>query len=202
MKEVYDLVFGIQVFFSNAEEPYFITSQASFTRDTKSGVDTINGDNYGASSLEIEGTKLLSQQKALINQLSVIILNIATIAIALLIIIMILTITLINDLYVNQYRKFMIVMKSLGYSNWKIIKYTFATVTILSLLLYILSVATNFTIIAISFNIISHKLGSIPFGLTWWTLIVAILLVFGAFFSSIAITTKKIRRESPSVLMK
>ncbi|WP_100916436.1 ABC transporter permease [Spiroplasma floricola] len=187
---------------SNSEEPHFITTQASFSRSQKYGSDTLNGANYGASTLEIQSTKLLSQQKALINQLSVIILSMTTVAITLLIIIMILTVTLINDLYVNQYKKFMIVMKSLGYSNWKIINYTFGTVTILSFIFYILGVFTNFAVIAIGFNIISRQLGSIPFGLTWWTPIVAILLVFGAFFISIAITTRKIRSESPSVLMK
>ncbi|ALD66242.1 ABC transporter permease [Spiroplasma cantharicola] len=187
---------------SNAQEPYFITSQASFSRDYKSGQDTMNGNNYGSSTLEMKSTILLGQQKALITKLSSIILTVATVAICLLIIIMVLTITLINDLYVNQYKKFMIVMKSLGYSNWKIIKYTFGSVTILSALFYALGVFTNFTVIAILFNIISKKLGSIPFGLTWWTPILAIILVFGSFFLSITITTKNIRKKSPSILMK
>ncbi len=187
---------------SNAEEPYFITTQASFSRDYKAGQDTMNGNNYGSSTLEMKSTVLLGQQKALINQLSSIILSVATVAICLLIIIMVLTITLINDLYVNQYKKFMIVMKSLGYSNWKIIKYTFGSVTILSALFYALGVFANFTIISILFNVISKQLGSIPFGLTWWSPLLAIILVFGSFFVSIVITTKNIRKKSPSVLMK
>ncbi|WP_339029383.1 ABC transporter permease [Spiroplasma endosymbiont of Cantharis nigra] len=186
---------------SNAEEPYFITSQASFSRDYKAGQDTMNGNNYGSTTLEMNSTVLLGQQKALIKQLSSIVLSVATVAICLLIIIIILTITLINDLYVNQYKKFMIVMKSLGYSNWKIIKYTFGSVTILSALFYALGVFTNFTIITILFNVISKQLGSIPFGLTWWSPILAIILVFGSFFISITITTKNIRKKSPSVLM-
>ncbi|QHX36569.1 hypothetical protein SBIUS_v1c03160 [Spiroplasma sp. BIUS-1] len=187
--------------YSNAVEPYFITSQASFSRSTKAGQDTLNGSNYGSSSLELRSTKLLSQQKTLIFQLSSIILTLASIAISLMIIIMILTITLINDLYVNQYKKFMVVMKSIGYSNKSIVRYTFSTVTVLSGLFYILGVATNFAVILIVFNIVSKNIGSIPFGFTWWSPILAILLVFGAFFASIAITTRKIRKESPSTLM-
>ncbi|AGR42027.1 ABC transporter permease [Spiroplasma diminutum] len=186
---------------SNSKEPYFITSQASFSRDIKTGQDILNGSNYGSSVLELNSTHLLGQQKTLIFQLSAIILSSASIAISLMILIIILTVTLINDLYVNQYKKFMIVMKSLGYSNWNITRYTFGTVTILSLIFYILGVITNFIVIGLIFNLVSKKLGSIPFGLTWWSPILAIILVFGSFIISIMITTRKIRKESPSTLM-
>ncbi|WP_158637887.1 ABC transporter permease [Spiroplasma monobiae] len=188
--------------YSNAEEPYFITTQASFSRDKISGTDTINGSNYGASALQLESTKLLSQQKTLIFQLSAIVLILSSIAISLLIIVMILTITLINDLYVNQYRRFMVVMKSIGYSNWNIIKYTFGTMTVLSTIFYGLGVMLNFFVILILFNIISKNLGSIPFGFAWWTPILAIILVMGSFVISIAITTREVRKVAPSLLMR
>ncbi|WP_338985518.1 ABC transporter permease [Spiroplasma endosymbiont of Diplazon laetatorius] len=187
---------------SNSSEPLFITTQASFSRIMKSGFEAVNTPMYGDSGLEISSTKLLGQQKAMINQMSAIVLSIATIAISLLVIIIILTITLINDLYVNQYRKFMVVMKSLGYSNRNIILYTFGVVTLLSTISYIVGVVLNFTVIYILFSIISKNYGSMPFGFTWWTPIIAIILVFGSFFASIAITTRKIRKESPSILMR
>ncbi|AGR42025.1 ABC transporter permease [Spiroplasma diminutum] len=187
--------------YSNSQEPYFITTQGSFSRDVKLGQDILNGSNYGSTSLELNSTNLLGQQKTLVFQLSAMILSLATAAITLMTIIIILTITLINDLYVNQYKKFMIVMKSLGYSNWKIIKYTFGTMSIVSIMFYILGVVINFIVLGLIFSAISKRLGSIPFGLTWWTPILAIILVFGSFIISIAITTRKIRKEPAYSLM-
>ncbi|AGR41018.1 ABC transporter permease [Spiroplasma taiwanense] len=187
--------------YSNAEEPYFITIQASFARNPKIGEDTLNGNTPYKSSIEIESTTFLSQEEALINQISAIVLSIGILFISLLIVIMILTVTLINDLFVNQYKRFMIVMKSLGYSNFEIIYYTFGFVTGFSILTYISGVSLSYVAIYAIVKIINSIIGIIPFGMTWWAPFVATILVFGMYIISITITTRRIRTESPSTLM-
>lgn len=187
--------------YSNAKEPYFLTTQASFSRNPKIGEDTINGDSTYKLWVETTDTEFLSQQQALIDQISKLIISIGTLFISMIIIISSLATTLIADLYVNQYKKFMIIMKSLGYSNWKIIKYSFGFVSLFSMITYVTGVLTSYLVIFGITTYINNNFIAIPFGYTWWAPFVSTILVVGMFILSTIITTRKIRKEPPSSLM-
>ncbi|AGR42486.1 ABC transporter permease [Spiroplasma diminutum] len=187
---------------SQSKEPYFLTSQASFSKNIKTGEFTLGGESKYNDTVEMESVEFLTEQKALINQIANLILTIAISFIVVIIITATLSMIIITDLYVNQYRKFMIVMKSLGYSNWKVIKYSFGTVTLLALIALLLGIAGSIVMVTMTGNYVKHNVGSIPLGLSWWALLISTLLLVASFIGSILITTYKIRKESPVSLMK
>ncbi|AHI52732.1 ABC transporter permease [Spiroplasma culicicola] len=188
--------------FSNAQEPYFVTTQASFARSPKIGEDTMASENANFYALiEIKNMKFMSEQQNLINELTKLILTIGIFFICFIIFVSSLSIVLISDIYVQQYKKFMITMKSLGYSNWKIIKYSFGFVSVFSLIAFILgTILSQFAILAIA-SYINTNFMSIPFGITWWLPLISSILIVSSYVCSIVITTSKIRKESPSTLV-
>lgn len=82
----------------------------------------------------IDSSQLLSESKALIRQVSMLAIAIGAMLIVALMITASLLIMLTGDIYIAQFMRFMILLRALGYSNAKIIGYTFAPVTILSVI--------------------------------------------------------------------
>ncbi|WP_339020755.1 ABC transporter permease [Spiroplasma endosymbiont of Atherix ibis] len=187
---------------SQSKEPYFLTSQASFSKSIRTGEYTLNGGSQYYDGLEMKNVEFLTEQKALINQIAGLILTIGISFIIVIIITATLSMIIITDLYVNQYKKFMLVMKSLGYSNWKVIKYSFGNLTILATIAMILGICGSATIVLFAGLYIRKNVGSIPLGLSWWALLLSAIFLVTSFVTSILITTWKIRRESPVSLMK
>ncbi|QHX37016.1 ABC transporter permease [Spiroplasma sp. BIUS-1] len=187
---------------SQSKEPYFLTSQASFSKSVRTGEYTLSGESQYYDGLEMDSVEFLTEQKALINQIANLVLTIAVSFIVVIVITATLSMIIITDLYVNQYRKFMIVMKSLGYSNWKVIKYSFGAVTILAGIATIVGMCGSAAVVLIAGLYIKKNVGSIPIGLSWWLLLISAILIITSYLTSIAITTYKIRKESPVSLMK
>ncbi|WP_338984923.1 ABC transporter permease [Spiroplasma endosymbiont of Diplazon laetatorius] len=187
---------------SQSKEPYFLTSQASFSKSVRTGEYTLSGGSQYYDTLEMKNVEFLSEQKALINQVAGLVLTIAISFIVVIVITATLSMIIITDLYVNQYRKFMIVMKSLGYSNWKVIKYSFGTLTILAGIAMLLGISGSAVLVTLTGSFIKQNVGSIPLGLSWWALLASTIIMVTSFITSISITTWKIRKESPVSLMK
>ncbi|AGR41290.1 ABC transporter permease [Spiroplasma taiwanense] len=114
---------------------------------------------------------------------------------------MILTIILISDLYVSQYRTFMIVMKNFGYSNKEIFLCIFGLLILTSFFSFLIGASFSYLAIYTSVKIIINFIGIISFGITWWAPLTAGILIFLLYFISLLITTWKIRNNSPSVLI-
>ncbi|AUB32098.1 ABC transporter permease [Spiroplasma floricola] len=187
---------------SQSKEPYFLTSQASFSKTIRVGEYTLNGGSQYYDGLEMKSVEFLTEQKALINQIAGLILTIGISFIVVIIITATLSMIIITDLYVNQYKKFMLVMKSLGYSNWKVIKYSFGTLSILAAIAMVLGICGSAAIVLSAGFYIRKNVGSIPLGLSWWALLISSILLITSYVTSILITTWKIRKESPVSLMK
>ncbi|QBQ07870.1 ABC transporter permease [Spiroplasma gladiatoris] len=187
--------------FSNAIEPYFISTQASFAMDPNIGDYSVNGPNNFLATVELKDYKFLGDQKNLINQISNLVITIGTFFIVFMIIVSTLSIILISDIYVNQYKRFMVVMKALGYSNREVITYTFKFVTIWSLILFALATALSYLTVYLAMHFISLYVISIPMGFVWWTPLVSSLLVVVCYVVAISITTRKIRTQSPTLLI-
>ncbi|QGS52079.1 ABC transporter permease [Spiroplasma tabanidicola] len=185
----------------NSKEPYFMSTQASFSMNPKMGDYSVNAPNNFLATTEIKDTKFISEEKNLVNQISSLIITIGAFFIAFTIIISTLSIILISDLYVNQYKKFMVVMKSMGYSNREIITYTFKFVTIFSVILFVLATALSYLCVYYVLQYVSTYLVSIPVGFMWWTPIVSSVLIVSSYVGAIVLTTKKIRTESPTILI-
>ncbi|WP_166508103.1 ABC transporter permease [Spiroplasma chinense] len=186
--------------YSTASEPYYITTQISTTKNPRIGEDKLNGSSAFTSLVEMKDQVFLSEQRNLINQIENLVMTIGVFFIAFVIIVSTLSIILITDLYVNQYKKFMLVLKSLGYSNLEIIKYTFGFTSVFSTMTFLIGSALSYLTIFGLVSIINKKVMSIPYGITWWSPFMAAMIIISCFVVAIVITTRKIRKESPTVI--
>ncbi|AUF83622.1 ABC transporter permease [Mesoplasma syrphidae] len=190
--------------YSNVEEPLGLTSGISYLSAGNTGQYALGlGGNLANNFVEsmIESQKLLSTSKDLINQISVLAASIGMLLIIAVIITAALLIMLVGDIYISQYQKFMILMRALGYSNWKVQKYAFGTVTIFGLLVWILATAVTWGLIALGILGI-YALGlAVPFGVSWWPPVISFVIIMSSFIGSLVVSSGKIRRGNPSELM-
>ncbi|SYV95878.1 Uncharacterised protein, partial [Mycoplasma putrefaciens] len=84
----------------------------------------------------VQTQTLLSTSKELIDQITFIAISIGMLIIITVIVTSALLIMLIGDIYVSQYQQFMVLMKALGYENYKINIYAFGTVTVFSAIIW------------------------------------------------------------------
>ncbi|WP_027063187.1 ABC transporter permease [Mesoplasma seiffertii] len=190
--------------YSNIEEPLGLTSGISYLSAGNTGQYALGlGGNLANNYVEsmIDSQKLLSTSKDLINQISVLAASIGMLLIVAVIITAALLIMLVGDIYISQYQKFMILMRALGYSNWKVQKYAFGTVTIFGLLVWVLATAVTWGLISLGILGI-YALGfAIPFGISWWPPVISFVIIMSSFIGSLIVSSGKIRRGNPSELM-
>ncbi|WP_026389756.1 FtsX-like permease family protein [[Acholeplasma] multilocale] len=189
--------------FSNIEEPLGLTSGVSYTTPNNIGQNAIgleSGDIGGVVN-GIKSQTLLSTSKALINQISVLAISIGMMLIIAVIITAALLIMLVGDIYIMQYQRFMILMKVLGYSNWKIQKYSFGTVTMFSLFMWLLATVLAWGLMAIAITVIANMGFAIPYGISWWPPIASFAIISISFLGSLLVSSKKVRNGNPASLM-
>ncbi|ATG97346.1 ABC transporter permease [Mesoplasma lactucae] len=187
---------------SNYEEAVNFTSQVSFTRTDRWGQFSINlgGSTSGDSSI-INGSQLLSESKALIRQVSMLAIAIGMMLIIALIITASLLIMLTGDIYISQYKRFMVLLRALGYSNKQIIGYTFGTVTILSILAWLGGTIVAWVLIFVGVRMIGNAGFALPVGITWWPIVVSFLIMALSYVGSLTVSSHKARTENPSVIL-
>ncbi|QIN42451.1 ABC transporter permease [Mycoplasma capricolum subsp. capripneumoniae] len=194
--------------YSNIEEALDLTSGISFIPDTAyNGFYILNG--HGASSASgdddmissIKNQNLLATSKTLINQITFIAISIGMLLIITVIITSALLVMLISDIYVTQYQQFMILMKALGYSNYKISKYAFGTAVVFSLFAWAASTALTWILITLIIKIITALGFAIPYGFLFWTLIVSFIIITISFIGSLIVSSNKIRTKKPASLL-
>ncbi|PTD31331.1 ABC transporter permease [Mycoplasma leachii] len=194
--------------YSNIEEALDLTSGISFIPDTAyNGFYILNG--HGASSASgdddmissIKNQNLLATSKTLINQITFIAISIGMLLIITVIITSALLVMLISDIYVTQYQQFMVLMKALGYSNYKISKYAFGTAVVFSLIVWASSTALTWILITLIIKIITALGFAIPYGFSFWTLIVSFIIITIAFIGSLIVSSNKIRTKKPASLL-
>lgn len=194
--------------YSNIEEALDLTSGISFIPDTAyNGFYILNG--HGASSASgdddmisnIKNQNLLATSKTLINQITFIAISIGMLLIITVIITSALLVMLISDIYVTQYQQFMILMKALGYSNYKISKYAFGTAIVFSLIMWAISTLATWILITLIIQIITSLGFAIPYGFAFWTLIVSFIIIGISFIGSLIVSSNKIRTQKPASLL-
>ncbi|WP_338983197.1 ABC transporter permease [Spiroplasma endosymbiont of Othius punctulatus] len=186
---------------SNIEEPQTITTQVSFGEYTKYGSKTIGGAEMSGSNLDGLDMVLLSEMRALMSTTSIVIASITAIMIAAVIIVSTLSTILVSDLFVQQYKRFMVVMKSMGYTNWQIISYTMGPTFIASFIMFCIAGFLGNFALYITVYLISTFGFAIPYAIIWWSPVAAFILVIGALIFSFWISTIEIRKTSPSKAM-
>ncbi|ASZ09018.1 ABC transporter permease [Mesoplasma chauliocola] len=192
--------------YSNVEEAIDLTTGIWQTISENNGLLMLGQSplgNISHSSVKtgILNSKLLLTEKELINQVTELAIAIGSFFIIIVILTTSLLIMLIGDIYIASFQRFMILMKSFGYSNWKVQKYAFGVVTIASISAWIIATFLS-AIAAYSISIILTEIGlAVPIALTWWPFVLSAFIVGLAYFGSLIIVTKKVRKGKPSELL-
>ncbi|AGJ90839.1 FtsX-like permease family protein [Mycoplasma putrefaciens] len=193
--------------FSNVVEPLELTSGISFVP-----MNSYNGFYLigpGSSTTQwndtvnsmVQTQTLLSTSKELIDQITFIAISIGMLIIITVIVTSALLIMLIGDIYVSQYQQFMVLMKALGYENYKINIYAFGTVTVFSAIIWAAATVFSWSLIVIIINIIGRMGFAIPYGFASWTLFTSLAIIAVSYFGSLLVSTNKIRTANPASLL-
>ncbi|WP_338983195.1 ABC transporter permease [Spiroplasma endosymbiont of Othius punctulatus] len=184
---------------SNVEEPQTITTQVSFGEEVKYGAKT-PGANEVWSAMPLDGLDMtpISQIQTLLNTTSIVIASITTILIASVIVVSTLSTILVSDLFVQQYKRFMVIMKSMGYTNFQVTLYTIGPTFVWSVILFCISTVIGNLLLWWAIYLISVYGFAIPYVVIWWSPIAAFILIVGSLILSFWISTIEIRRMSPS----
>ncbi|AXK51152.1 ABC transporter permease [Spiroplasma alleghenense] len=186
---------------SNVDETIGITSYVSFNNKERTGNFTVGGNNRFKVTTSYEGQSLLSETKALVNQISGMAALIGVLLVSIIIITSSLFVILICDLLVSKNSRFIILMKSLGYSKRRLVGYIIGTVTVFSIIGFVLGLGLSYLGLWGLISLISNLGGvAIPFALTWWAPFLAVMLVGGAYSISIFAAMHKVVNTSPHVL--
>ncbi|ATI73907.1 FtsX-like permease family protein [Mesoplasma florum] len=192
--------------FSNIDEPVDLTTGFLQTTQENNGIlllsqvpiSNISKENL---RLQVADQKLLSIEKDLIAQISQLAISIAMLIIVSVIITSSLLIILIGDIYITHYERFMILMKSFGYSNWKVQKYSFGTVTILSIIGWIIATLLACGLIALIMFMLKMSGLAVPFIISWWPFVASLAVVSISYFGSLILISKKVRKGDPAGLL-
>lgn len=162
--------------YSNVVEPLQITTGVSMQTEGNSATYAIHDDlnTYGIS---IGETKLLQEQKEVIDQLFKIAMFIALIFITIILIIVVIVILISSDIYLSKLRTFIVSLKAFGYSKreiWGLVfGVSFGLVILATLFGFLLSWATVSGVIA---AIISMGM-AVPFVVSPWVPLITFFLL-------------------------
>ncbi|PPE06414.1 ABC transporter permease [Mesoplasma corruscae] len=194
--------------FSNIAEPTELTTGFVTTNTENNGILLLSQDetgNISSGNLKMmpEKQKLLTTEKQLIAQVTQLAVSIAMLIIVSVIIMSALLIILIADIYITKYRMFMILMKSFGYSNWKVMNYSFGPATILSLLSWIGGTAVAWGMISLVIFVMRNLIGiQLPFVLTPWPIYTSFIVIVATYLISVWFTSLKVRTHEPAEILK
>ncbi|WP_434325865.1 ABC transporter permease [Mycoplasma leachii] len=187
--------------FSNSSEPLIITSSVSLISEQRLGIailDLMNLSDYKAGIVDVDFT---FETKQLLNQIAKTAIYIAIIIITAIMLCASLLIMLITDIYISQYKSFMIMLRSMGYTNTQVMFYTLGITTIFSLLISFITTIIVFSSTSIIDKVFSANGFSIPINVYWESVVFCILLILVSFFTSLWVSTKRVRNAEPSTML-
>ncbi|WFQ94502.1 ABC transporter permease [Mycoplasma feriruminatoris] len=187
--------------FSNTSEPLTITSSVSIIPEKRLGLAIIDLLNLSDYKTAISNVNFINQTKQLIDQLTKTSIYIAIIIITAISLSASLLIMLITGIYIGQYESFMIMLRSMGYTNSRTVWYVLGITKIFNILVILLTICSIFLPIMLLNKLLVVNNISIPISVQWWALLICITLVLFSFFVSIWISTKKVRNTKLSEIL-
>ncbi|MDP4040159.1 ABC transporter permease [Mycoplasma mycoides] len=202
-KNVYDYSphYYYNTIFSNSSEPLTITSSISIIPEKRLGLAIIDLLNLSDYKTAISNVNFINQTKQLIDQLTKTSIYIAIIIITAISLSASLLIMLITNIYISQYKSFMIMLRSMGYTNKQTIWYVLGITKIFNILVIILTISSIFLPIMLLNKLLVINNISIPISVQWWSLLVCLIIVLFSFFIAIWISTKSIRNTQLSEIL-
>ncbi len=189
--------------YSFTTEPYDLTTYYSTSEKPKSGIYliTTNHDLVYNQGPIVHNYNLLSAKQGLVDRITKICLSVTFVLIALIITCSALLIMLISNLFVKQYERFMILMKTQGYTNWQVIRYTINVFTPFVLVAWgtgaFLAWLIFYGVHRYAFYTLHFAL---PFSITWWVFLVSFVIVALMYLSIFIFTAKKLKTTPAKLL--
>ncbi|ATZ19086.1 ABC transporter permease [Williamsoniiplasma somnilux] len=189
---------------SNFNEPIAVTSAASMIDDMgKFGITAIKGypDSSGIHTYGVSGFNFLSEKVALLNQITSVAIWIAILVVTAVVIASALLIMLLGDIYIAQYKRFIIMLRSFGYSNRSIMSYVLGTVTGMSIIAWGIATGLTWGGIYLAISLIAKAGLAIPFGVLWWAPVACIAIMLVSYLGSLFVSSKSARKEAVASMM-
>ncbi|MBY7704158.1 hypothetical protein JIY74_28330 [Vibrio harveyi] len=150
--------------YSNVKEPLGISSSISIVADKKIGNTILDITEFSDYKASVTDLKFIAEIKQLLDQLAKTAVYVAIIIILSVALAAALLIMLVVDIYVSEYKSFMIMLKSMGYTNAQIIDFTVRLSVFASLIVIILTVIMVFGIVSIINSILYVRGFVLPIG--------------------------------------
>ncbi len=177
---------------------FYADGQDKFTGAyfTNNATDTL----YNHGNL-VSNVNLLSTKELLVNRLTAVCLSVAVVVIIFIIVCAILLILLISNLFVAEYERFMVLMKTDGYTTGQIVRNTINIYSIYVLMAWGAGAALGWLGLYLFHNYAFSVLGiALPFALAWWAFLVSFVLVGLMYTSVYLLTLHKIRGNTVELL--
>lgn len=186
--------------YSLANEPYNLTTMYASSNSIRFGFRT-TAAVVGNTDPLITSQNLLSAKNAFINRLTTIMLSIASVILVVVIFCTTLLILLVSNLFMQQYERFMVLLKTEGYRRSEVIWNTINVFTPWILLATgagaFLGWLTLFLANKFSYNVIHFAL---PFLVAWWVYPIAIVLICLMYFISFIVINRRLKRNTSELL--
>ncbi len=203
-------------FLSNATMPYWynskyekgnealdLTTNYSSSENNKLGHYLITIDHGApyAPFNNVNSYQLANEKQKLINTLTTICLSVAAVLLFFVITSSLLLILLISNLFVSQYERFMILMKTEGYNRKQVMNYTVNVFSPFVLVGWGLGALFSYLSLRIVHNYLYFHLGfAVPFVSTWWVFLVSFILIALMYSSVFILTYRKMSNNTTELL--
>ncbi len=161
---------------------------------------TAHGGKYQSLNI-VKSYNLYGEKRKLIDHITSICLSVSAVILFFVIVCSTLLILLINNLFVNQYEKFMFLMKTEGYKKTKIMNWTVNIFTPFILISWGIGSAVSYLISFLAYRYIYFDLKiAIPFVSTWWIFLISLIIIILIFSSVFLFTYKKLSKTENSLI--
>lgn len=187
--------------YQDSVEPYDITTQynSSLANNDAGYLATIYWPGQRVAD-NVMSQNLFGEKQKLINHLTTIGVSISVVLLAFVVVCALLLILLITNLFVSQYERFMVLMKTEGYSKRKIMFYTVNTFSPYTLVAWGLGVLLSYLFIVALHQIIFSLGLAIPFAVAWWVYVTSFALVMLMFASVFLFAYQKLNKFSSELI--
>ncbi|AVN60178.1 hypothetical protein CG007_00845 [Mesoplasma entomophilum] len=191
--------------FSNFNEPFGITNSIKGSMSNSQGIwalsDGVDKGNFKNLSSLYSSVELASAQLGIVTNVTESIIMISILIVVATLFISVLVISMICDIYIIKYHRFMLTMRSIGYNNLELAFNTALIPTGLSLVFVVLGYIGGVTIITLATNLLTNFGFFIPVVFYWWLPLAIVITIFILFFISFAFSLKKPMKDDLKILM-
>ena len=187
---------------SQSTEPFDLSTYFSGSIERKTGNYLITDSSpiYPYSTI-VSNYSLYAEKQLLISRLTKIALSATLVFLFFIIICSLLLILLISNLFISQYERFMVLMKTEGYGRWKVINYTINNFTPYVAIAWAIGAFVAWFILHLAQQYIFTTIKlAIPFGITWWVFLVSFLLVAIIYLSVFWLAMRRLESNTANLL--